>query len=1088
VSDRRKKKNLKRKRRAKISAVSHSQLRVENSGFETKEINRQLELSVLSKKPDIVELKLPNPKKFLEKTSSDYKVEKKRKPSFINFAAKKVGKILFSKVFILFFLLGIVIFGVEARTSFWQSIVFSRIAKGFSYELKEGESLNSLAFDGGPYDWRLGYSRIPEFITKLKTANFIVTKQATISKRFSEASSWGVFPIYNEKNQGGLEILDRQSNLVSKTQFPESVYRNFDEVPKVVADTLLYIEDRKLLEASFPHRNPTLDWERLFKASLDFVKSIFDSEHNVPGGSTLATQLEKFRHSPQGITHSPIDKLRQMLSASFRSYRDGKNTIEARKSILVNYINTVPLAALPGFGEVNGISDGLWAYYGTSFDVANEILASLDSKKKTEETSTALIEKQGLIYRQVLSLFLAHRRPSEMLREDPKFLNDKTDSYLSLLFRDGIISKELSLSAKKANTIPRRSHNILDDQSYVFRKGQNLIRGHLLNILGIERLYDLDRLDLKVKTTIDSKVQNGVTKTLAGLKDQKGIEELGLLGDRLLSHRGDLSDVIYSFTLFESDGKVNKLKIQTDNFNQPFNINEGAKLDLGSTAKLRTLITYLQVIEELHGKFLNFDAEKLKLEKNKVSDPLSLWVIDYLLNDRERELSKILKAAMERKYSANPGEAFFTAGGVHRFENFKSEDNGKVVTVSEAMRHSINLPFVRLMRDLVYYFQFHVAGSTAKTLDKLEEMPRREYLQKFADQEGKVFLGKFYKKYRDKSPEQIMEILLDGVEYKPKRFAAIYWVLRQNLKASEDRSEFVAFLRKYFSSKEFSEQELDSWQKTYANPNFSLADKGYIARVHPLELWIASYMYKNPKAKLVEVYENSREERQEVYNWLFSAKKKRAQDVRIRTILEAEAFVEIHKRWKSLGYPLASLVPSYATALGTSADRPSALAELMGIIVNSGHHLPSVKIEELKFAENTPYETHLVLNPGDRAKVLNSEIASIVKNALLDIVANGTAIRLKNGIKLGDKVYPVGGKTGTGDHRLDSYTQGGRLKESKVINRTATFVFFIGDKYFGTITAIVRGEKAEKFKFTSSLPVQILKSISEPLEGLESVS
>ena len=56
---------------------------------------------------------------------------------------------------------------------------------------------------------------------------------------------------------------------------------------------------------------------------------------------------------------------------------------------------------------------------------------------------------------------------------------------------------------------------------------------------------------------------------------------------------------------------------------------------------------------------------------------------------------------MERRYSASPAERFFTGGGVHTFANFKREDNGKVPTVREALRDSVNLAFVRLMRDIV---------------------------------------------------------------------------------------------------------------------------------------------------------------------------------------------------------------------------------------------------------------------------------------------------------------------------------------------------------------------------------------------------
>ena len=56
--------------------------------------------------------------------------------------------------------------------------------------------------------------------------------------------------------------------------------------------------------------------------------------------------------------------------------------------------------------------------------------------------------------------------------------------------------------------------------------------------------------------------------------------------------------------------------------------------------------------------------------------------------------------------------------------------------------------------------------------------------------------------------------------------------------------------------------------------------------------------------------------RQESYAWLFRTRHKGAQDRRIRILLEEEAFVRIHEAWRRLGYPIDSLVPSYATAIG----------------------------------------------------------------------------------------------------------------------------------------------------------------------------
>jgi hypothetical protein len=50
-------------------------------------------------------------------------------------------------------------------------------------------------------------------------------------------------------------------------------------------------------------------------------------------------QLEKFRHSPNGRTDTPVEKFRQVVGASLKAYRAGKNTRAWRERIIVNYLN-----------------------------------------------------------------------------------------------------------------------------------------------------------------------------------------------------------------------------------------------------------------------------------------------------------------------------------------------------------------------------------------------------------------------------------------------------------------------------------------------------------------------------------------------------------------------------------------------------------------------------------------------------------------------------------------------------------------------------------------------------------------------------
>ncbi len=134
---------------------------------------------------------------------------------------------------------------------------------------------------------------------------------------------------------------------------------------------------------------------------------------------------------------------------------------------------------------------------------------------------------------------------------------------------------------------------------------------------------------------------------------------------------------------------------------------------------------------------------------------------------------------------------------------------------------------------------------------------------------------------------------------------------------------------------------------------------------------------------------------------------------------------------------------------------------------------------------DTPYETQFVRKPAAAKRVLNAEIALIIKRALFNVVEKGTAKRVyqaflnEEGTRL-----PVGGKTGTGDNQHKRLDSDGMVISSEVINRTATFSFIIGDRFFGNITAYVPGPQASEYSFTSSLPVALLKNLAVHLKGV----
>jgi hypothetical protein len=49
------------------------------------------------------------------------------------------------------------------------------------------------------------------------------------------------------------------------------------------------------------------------------------------------------------------------------------------------------------------------------------------------------------------------------------------------------------------------------------------------------------------------------------------------------------------------------------------------------------------------------------------------------------------------------------------------------------------------------------------------------------------------------------------------------------------------------------------------------------------------------------------------------------------------------------------------------------------------------------------------------------------------------------------------------------------------VNRSATLVFLIGERYFGTMMAYVHEPYAANYKFTSAMPAQLLKVLTPVL-------
>ncbi|WP_397453829.1 transglycosylase domain-containing protein [Pseudomonas sp. NA-150] len=959
----------------------------------------------------------------------------------------------------------------ETRSSRLQAREFSHLASKLNYSLEAGPS-GSIVYPGdGPFDKRLGYSGLDEFLPRMLKRNYLVTQQTRFSPDLVAYTQHGFFVPYVEKIQAGLSITDCAGAPLYQYRYPQQLYADFASIPPLVVNSLLFIENRDLLDPQTPLANPAVDWPRFAKAVLSQAAKVLSIGGQSAGGSTLATQLEKYRHSPDGLTLSGGEKIRQMVSASVRAYQPGPDTLEARQRVVRDYLNSVPLSAVPGHGEVHGMAEGLRVWYGADFDKVNQQLNDTAGDAKS-------LAARGLALREVLSLIIAQRRPSHYLSKGREELAQLTDSHIRLLAQNGVIDQSLSSAALDSVVSYRDWAQQPTVQPIETNKGITVARTRLSLMLD-RSLYDLDRLDLSATSTLQYQLQTSVSEYLHSLADPATAAKLGLLGEHLLTPTST-GQVSYSFTLFERNPDGARVRVQTDSTDQPFDINEGSKLELGSTAKMRVLTSYLEIITELHDKYAGQAPAELK--KIPVDDPdhITRWALDYLIENKDQSLPKMLSAALDRKYSANTGEYFFTGGGMHHFDNFRKEDNLRNPTLRDAIRESINLPFIRLMRDVVRYVTYQSPNSSAQLLKDDDNPRRQEYLSNFADREGSVYLLRFWKRYKNKSTQDRLDTFLDGMHPTAMRLSAVHRYLLPNA----DQEAFNAFVREHLADDKkevgkLTDDKLEVLYENYGPGKFNLPDQGFVAKVHPLDMWLVGYLLQHPQATFKEMITASSDARQEVYSWLFKSRHRSARDSRVRTMLEIEAFTEIHRRWQRLGYPFDHLVPSLATAIGSSGDRPAALAELIGIIQNDGIRIPVLRVDSLHFAADTPYETQLNNNPALAKRVIPSEVAAAMREALSQVVDAGTARRVQGTFKAPDGTpLAMGGKTGTGDNRIESFGARGVLLGSKSINRTATFVFYLGADHYGTLTAFVPGRASEAFKFTSALPVQVLKGMA----------
>jgi hypothetical protein len=495
------------------------------------------------------------------------------------------------------------------------------------------------------------------------------------------------------------------------------------------------------------------------------------------------------------------------------------------------------------------------------------------------------------------------------------------------------------------------------------------------------------------------------------------------------------------------------------------------KLELGSTAKLRTLAHYLEIVALLHAELAPLNARARQAHQRAARDELTRWASGLMGEAPKTTLAALLEAALEREYSASPAETFFTGGGVHRFHNFENRDDLKVLSVREATWRSTNLVFIRIMQDLVAYHRARLPYDAAAVLREPASAERSRLLTRAAEDESSAALQSAVERFRRVDRDLLVKELLGSRARSPRYLTILHAAWRSDPPTEES-------LRRWLEDNLGAQapSNVSRLLRAYDNPRLTLADFAYLLDRRPLDVWVAGQLHGTPGATSDELRGRSLEPRRVAWEWLFQDRNRRAQDRRLQILIERDAFGSMTPHWRRLGFPFARLVPSLATSIGSSADRPAALAELVRIIQAGGRRVETRRFEEVRFATGTPYHTRMRVRPALGSQVVDAAVAASLRGVLAGVVEHGTARRVDGAFDSEGRTPVVGGKTGSGDNRA------GR----RVLNRTATFAFFVGERYHGVVTAFVPGPAAAGYRFTSALPVAIVglaaPAIAERLE------
>jgi membrane peptidoglycan carboxypeptidase len=117
-------------------------------------------------------------------------------------------------------------------------------------------------------------------------------------------------------------------------------------------------------------------------------------------------------------------------------------------------------------------------------------------------------------YKHVLTLLCSVRAPSFYLAHNREALQARVNLYANLLAKMGIVDPDFAERVRETQ-VGFVSRPATSERSFIAQeKTSSVIRTNLMSMLGIAGFYDLDRLHLEVRSTLDLALQAQASQLL----------------------------------------------------------------------------------------------------------------------------------------------------------------------------------------------------------------------------------------------------------------------------------------------------------------------------------------------------------------------------------------------------------------------------------------------------------------------------------------------------------------------------------------------------------------------------------------------